>query len=808
MKKCTVLLFLLSMSIHAQEWTSIAKPQQGHISRLHINKTNQNIIYAVGWNSKVYRTMDNGMTWRIVLTASNNSSVFAVAPSNQDMIYTQSWKSTDGGNTWQEITPVPLRSVYGGISRIAIHPTNPNIVFAGNTEQIMKTQDGGQTWVSVANLNVSHIVYNDLDNNILYGATWLGYSKFYKSINGGATWTQVNTFTPPNSGYLSKLEIYQNVLYAGWTNTGGSNYIEKLWKSTDGGLTWTELSLNPLNYGITQITDYKIVEGVIYAATDKGLYSSNDYGITWSKISSDWCYYTSVDANSTKIVLGSYANGVSMANKSDMIFKNVGVEPVSRGSVSIVETNNTNNAIAVIDGSAIYKYDTDGDYWQSIIPPSGESSPIGIASVFSKTSGKLFCAVHKDFYSSTDNGKNWTYIGKIPNYPGGEAAISADDQKIFFSGLSNGTIMYTSNGGISWGTVSIPGSTLYGIHYSNSNILYIHDNTGYHYSLNNGTTWQDLSGIPSNGTQTVVSRGIFHNQINDDKLYCVFAITGVGNVLFVKDAGTTNWVQRFQGVVMQTPLINGKIYSSKDGAKLYSAGMEWDSSGHGPYYWLYRSEDDGASWQRCSNRFNFYSNPYYTIVNDKMWYIEDNSIFEGDVKNFPTGTPPAITSSTLQDGIVDVSYNQQLAATGTQPIAWSVISGSLPSNLTLSTSGIISGIPTATGTFNFTVQATNSSGYDTKALVIEINGGVGIPEIKMLNIRIYPNPTTGELRIKSEELRIENIVFFDVFGRKLSVNKFSQQSEVMINISHFLPGTYFMKIQTEAGETLKKVVKK
>jgi photosystem II stability/assembly factor-like uncharacterized protein len=399
------------MIVHAQEWAPITKPQQGHISRLYINRTNPDVIYAVDRNNKVHRTMDNGMTWSIVFNSSNNFNVFAVAPSNQNIIYTQSWKSTDGGNTWQEITPIPLQNVYGYISCIAIHPTNPNIVFAGNSEQIMKTEDGGQTWISVANLNTSHIVYSDLDSNILYAAWW-SYTNFYKSINGGATWTQVNSFEPTGSSYLSKLEICQNILYAGWV-TSGDNAVKILTKSTNGGLTWTELSLNSSNYDIKQINDYKITDDIIYATTDKGLYSSNDEGVTWNRISSDWGYYTSVDANSTKIVLGNSENGVSIANKSDMIFKNVGVEPIS--SISIIENNNTNNVIAVTDLSTICKYETKGNYWQSIMPPNGESYPIGAAAVFSKTSGTLFFAVHNSFYSSNDNGQNWNYIGKLPH---------------------------------------------------------------------------------------------------------------------------------------------------------------------------------------------------------------------------------------------------------------------------------------------------------------------------------------------------------------------------------------------------------
>lgn len=82
--------------------------------------------------------------------------------------------------------------------------------------------------------------------------------------------------------------------------------------------------------------------------------------------------------------------------------------------------------------------------------------------------------------------------------------------------------------------------------------------------------------------------------------------------------------------------------------------------------------------------------------------------------------PPVITTTTLQGGKVGEAYSQTLAATGTTPITWTLDSGSsLPAGLTLS-DGTISGTPTTTGTFTFTVKATNSAGDDTKKLTIVI----------------------------------------------------------------------------------------
>ena len=68
------------------------------------------------------------------------------------------------------------------------------------------------------------------------------------------------------------------------------------------------------------------------------------------------------------------------------------------------------------------------------------------------------------------------------------------------------------------------------------------------------------------------------------------------------------------------------------------------------------------------------------------------------------------TPGALNGGSVGAAYSQTLAATGgLPPYAWSVVSGTLPVGLTLSSAGLISGSPDATGTFTFTARVTDSA---------------------------------------------------------------------------------------------------
>jgi hypothetical protein len=90
----------------------------------------------------------------------------------------------------------------------------------------------------------------------------------------------------------------------------------------------------------------------------------------------------------------------------------------------------------------------------------------------------------------------------------------------------------------------------------------------------------------------------------------------------------------------------------------------------------------------------------------------------------PTTTSTlSITTASLSDGMIGVSYSQTLqAAGGTGSYTWSISSGSLPTGLSLNVStGVISGTPTTANTYNFTVQVTDGNQTATKSLSITIN---------------------------------------------------------------------------------------
>jgi hypothetical protein len=105
--------------------------------------------------------------------------------------------------------------------------------------------------------------------------------------------------------------------------------------------------------------------------------------------------------------------------------------------------------------------------------------------------------------------------------------------------------------------------------------------------------------------------------------------------------------------------------------------------------------------------------------------------------------PPNITSTTANDGVVGVAYDNTVTATGGQGAkTFSITSGALPDGLSLSAAGVISGTPAGpVGTSNFTVQVSDSANTpatDTQALSIDIVLPLDIQSVSL------PDTSVGE----------------------------------------------------------------
>jgi hypothetical protein len=174
--------------------------------------------------------------------------------------------------------------------------------------------------------------------------------------------------------------------------------------------------------------------------------------------------------------------------------------------------------------------------------------------------------------------------------------------------------------------------------------------------------------------------------------------------------------------------------------------------------------------------------------------------------------PPIITTTTLPNGTVNKEYSAILEADGIKPMTWNIFGGALPTGLQLDEhTGEIAGTPTEAGFFEFDVMATNASGNEAVRMhiTIEEQDTTGIATPTMPLVKVFPNPTTGDLTITNYELQITDIEVFDVSGRKQKAEGRKQNEErgLVIDISHLPVGIYLLKIHTNKGTQTQRIIK-
>jgi hypothetical protein len=104
-----------------------------------------------------------------------------------------------------------------------------------------------------------------------------------------------------------------------------------------------------------------------------------------------------------------------------------------------------------------------------------------------------------------------------------------------------------------------------------------------------------------------------------------------------------------------------------------------------------------------------------------------------------------------------------------------------------------------------------ANGENKGFIPLDVTVELSVSESMLPDVSIYPNPTTGELRIavSDERYAVSGTEIFDIYGRKQKAESRRQngESRIVMDISELQIGVYFVRITTEHGAVMKKVVK-
>ena len=223
--------------------------------------------------------------------------------------------------TWQDLGPAPINSgggYSGRVSAIGCSATNPNLYYIGGADGgVWRTTDAGATWTALTDhmptSAIGAVAVDPTDDQIIYVGTgeanYANHSRYglgvFKTVDGGATWTQLaeNTF---GGRTFSKMVIdpaNPGTIYAAVARAGGFPALAAakghpdaggpvgVFKSTDGGVTWSHLAGGLPAVEASDIAIDRSNPSTLYAAignifgnAGNGVYKSTNAGTSWTKL--------------------------------------------------------------------------------------------------------------------------------------------------------------------------------------------------------------------------------------------------------------------------------------------------------------------------------------------------------------------------------------------------------------------------------------------------------------------------------------------------------------------------------------------
>lgn len=206
----------------------------------------------------------------------------AIDYTNDDVMYASYpggayQRSTNGGLSFQDYTN-GINETGAWVTPFEIHPTNPNILFAGY-ENVWKNEDG--EWSVISNLNAGTTLramrVAPSNPDVIMAST---FQLLYRTENGGETWDEIGNGLP--NLFITSIEIDPQDSDRIWVGFSGYNEGQKVFYSDNGGDNWENISGNLPNIPVNCLHYLQGSNDAIYAGTDAGVFYIDNDLENWS----------------------------------------------------------------------------------------------------------------------------------------------------------------------------------------------------------------------------------------------------------------------------------------------------------------------------------------------------------------------------------------------------------------------------------------------------------------------------------------------------------------------------------------------
>jgi photosystem II stability/assembly factor-like uncharacterized protein len=596
-----------------------------------IDPTNEHTVWAgtgennnqrsVAYGDGVYKSEDGGQTWKNVgLKNSEHIGMIAIHPKNGQIVFAAAYgplwskggdrglyKTTDGGLTWKQVLSVSENT---GCNEVHIDPTNPSIMYAafhqrrrhewtylsgGPESAVYKSIDGGDSWQKLTNglpsgdVGRIGLAISPVNSDYIYAIVEGKEADkgFYKSANRGASWTKESSHST-SGNYYSEIfadpkqldKVYSMDTYAQVTLDGGKTFKrvgEKhkhvdnhaLWinptntqhmlMGCDGGLYETWDGCKTWNYKpnlpITQFYRVAVDNALPFYSIYGGTQDNNTLGgpsrtrSASGIVNSDWFitvggdgFTAAIDPTDPNIVYSQWQYGglVRFDKKNG---NRVDIKPKEREGEEAYRFNwdapllisQFNPERIYFAAQKVFRSDDRGNSWQVISPDLTAGIDRNKLPIMDRYWGVDGIAIN----ASTSIYGNITALSESPK-----------NEQLIYAGTDDGLIQVTTNGGQSWikidKFVGVPKQVL--VHQIKASK---HDENVAYAVFNNhrsgdfkpyvlkttdkGKTWVDIGkGLPVRGSAYTIAEDHINKQL-------LFVGTEFG-VFFTIDGGV-NWMQ-------------------------------------------------------------------------------------------------------------------------------------------------------------------------------------------------------------------------------------------------------------------------
>jgi len=781
------------------------------VNRLLLDPNDNNTLIAAT-NVGVFKTTDGGDTWNTKLSTQNFIDM-EFKPGDFNTLYGSNgyyasgahiWRTTDGGDTWNQVLTLNQQR-----TEIAVTPANPNVVYAVVSNNasalhgVYKSTNSGESFQQVAGSSPNMLGWNSNGSD-----------------SGGQGWFDLCIAISPTNA---------DIVLIGGVNT---------WRSMNGGTDWNLVNVWSNNYGpvaqVVHADKHALVfrnDGVLFEGNDGGIYISQSNGTsgTWvdktNGMQISQMYKLGCSAtHRNEIITGLQDNGTKLFYNNNW-YDVIGGD----GMECLIDYSNVN----VQYGSLYY-----GDfrrtlnrwgYSTKIAPTSAGSGAWVTPLIIHPKEPQTLYAGYSDLFKTTDRGDSWTKISNINtnNKLRNIAICESNPDVIYMADYSNSTyvsrIWRTLNGGENWTLILTTNSiTSLCVKNDDPNTVWYtrggYNSSSVFQSTDGGINWKNISeGLPE-----IPMYSLVYNKLaeSNEQLY-VGSEVGV----YFKD-GDNDWVAFNNGLpnvkigeleiyydiknpeecrlraatfgrgLWESPIqitttpVAGTVTGTtqlceKEVAQLFLIGSS------GEVQWQESLNNEGWKDIDGANTTFYQSDPlteskYFRAKVTLGTTVYSNEIF---VEVSPVPEKPIITKT-----------ENSLTSSATEGNQWynqdGLIPGATGKNFT----------PIENGTYFTIVTLGNCSSEPSNSILID-DLSIGGNAIKDGHFTLFPNPTNEQLRITNYELRIKRVILIDMLGKEVINSLQNNVTEATINLSKIPTGIYQVKIETETGVYISKIVK-